>query len=266
MSEFQLFDELPAHIEAALRDSVEEFGVLVPVFVDQDGAVIDGHHRSRIADALGVTYETVTVEVDDEEHALRIAHTLNADRRQLSTADRLKAAARLRERGHSYRAIGEALGTSKSQVERDLAEVSREGQLEQPSRVVGIDGKSRPAARSTSVADPQAGRDPSTRRPADELIAEQRVARDRAASPAAEAPPVPPESLPGARDRNYVSAFLKAAAVGTKAVAYDAEHLAELLTPEQVAVVDDLATGAAAFAARLKRARSGLRAIDGGNR
>jgi ParB-like chromosome segregation protein Spo0J len=65
---FQLFDALPAHVEDALRVSIERFGVLVPVAKDQHGNMIDGHHRARIADALGVRYrvDVMTVADDDE--------------------------------------------------------------------------------------------------------------------------------------------------------------------------------------------------------
>lgn len=174
MSSLQLFDALPAHIEAALRDSIEEFGVLVPVFVSQHGEIIDGHHRSRIAREVGVGFETVVLDVDDEEHALRLAYTLNSDRRQLSTEDRVAAAARLRQRGHSYRAIGEALGVSEGAVRKDVAaEELRTGTQLSPDRVVGIDGKSRPAkvtereSRSTTVDTPAAA-DPARQAQIDE--------------------------------------------------------------------------------------------------
>jgi len=56
----------------------------------------------------------------------------------------------LREQGHSLRAIAGAVGASKSQVERDAAEVSHVGQV--PAEVTGQDGKRYPARRPTIVA------------------------------------------------------------------------------------------------------------------
>ncbi len=53
---FQLFDPLPPAVEAALRASIDRFGVLVPVAKDQHGNITDGHHRVRIADELGIEY------------------------------------------------------------------------------------------------------------------------------------------------------------------------------------------------------------------
>jgi hypothetical protein len=44
----QPFAQLSSPIEAALRASIQRFGVLVPITTDQNGTVIDGHHRQRI--------------------------------------------------------------------------------------------------------------------------------------------------------------------------------------------------------------------------
>jgi ParB-like chromosome segregation protein Spo0J len=149
---YQLFDALPAHIEDALRASIERFGVLVPVVRDQHGNVIDGHHRARLADSLGVKYRVDVVSVDDEDEAREIARTLNADRRQLTEEQRRQIVRVLREQGHSVRAIAGALGVGKSTVADDAAQLSAAGQLEQPDRVRGLDGKSRPGTRPTIVA------------------------------------------------------------------------------------------------------------------
>src|SRR4051812_39932626 len=51
---FALFGPLEPATEAALRASIERFGVLVPVTFDQRGRILDGHHRWRMAAELGV--------------------------------------------------------------------------------------------------------------------------------------------------------------------------------------------------------------------
>lgn len=241
MSDRQLFDALPAHIESALRDSIEEFGVLVPVFVDQDGEVIDGHHRSRIATSLGVEFDTVTVEVADEEHALRIAHTLNADRRQLSATQRIEAAARLREKGHSYRAIGEALGTSHTQAKRDAAGVT-DVPPESPPEVRGRDGKSYPAS------------------------------RPEPAEHADEGPPPPPSPDVGewvdgstsVQDAKYLHEFAKAMARSDDFLSYDPERIGAIGSDHEVSSLAELLQSTTEFVNRVKRARSGLRVMNGG--
>src|SRR5258708_8232803 len=84
----QLFDALPAHIEAALEASIERFGVLVPVVTDQHGTILDGHHRKAIADRLGVKYRVDIIWTGSSEDRAEIARTLNADRRQLTEDQR----------------------------------------------------------------------------------------------------------------------------------------------------------------------------------
>lgn len=146
---FQLFDALDPATEAALRASIERFGVLVPIAVDQHGNVLDGHHRKRIAAELGVSWREDVHVVADEDEARSIAATLNTDRRQLDAEQRRKVVADLRQQGHSLRAIGNAVGVSQEQVRQDLATVK---DLTVPDRIIGKDGKSRPAKRTVVPA------------------------------------------------------------------------------------------------------------------
>jgi ParB-like chromosome segregation protein Spo0J len=118
---FQLFPMLDGATEAALRASIERFGVLVPVMVDQYGRIIDGHHRSRIADELGVRYQPVVHRVEDDEHAAAIAAEVNLHRRHLDVAQRRAVVLALAEQGHSQVAIADALKVSRDTVQRDLA-------------------------------------------------------------------------------------------------------------------------------------------------
>lgn len=146
----QLFDALPSHIEDALRASINRFGVLVPVVKDQHGETLDGHHRSRIADELGVKYRVDVVTVSSEDEAREIARTLNADRRQLDEEQRRAVVVELRRHGHSYRAIGGALGVSHTQARNDVEAARLETTFQsqdEPERVVRQGGGSYPAKR-----------------------------------------------------------------------------------------------------------------------
>lgn len=144
----QLFEALPRPVEDALRESIQRFGVLVPVVRDQHGRMIDGRHRARMADALGVKYRVDVVTVADDAEAQEIQRTLNADRRQLTEEQRREVAAALRAEGHSLRAIAGALGVSHEQVRQDVSGVN---DLTPDDRVRGSDGKSYPARRPTVV-------------------------------------------------------------------------------------------------------------------
>jgi hypothetical protein len=145
VNEIQPFPPLAPAIEKALRQSITRFGVIVPVVKDQHNRILDGHHRARIADELGVSYRVRTINVADDAEAQTIARTLNADRRHLTEAQRREQAIFLRRSGHSVRAIAATVGVSKSQVDRDLATVPR-GTV--PEKSVGLDGKSRPSTRA----------------------------------------------------------------------------------------------------------------------
>jgi hypothetical protein len=144
----QLFPALDRATEAALRASIEKWGVLVPIAMDQHGRIIDGHHRSRIADELGVDYEVITHDIANDADAEELARTLNMDRRHLEPEQRRELVAHLRAEGHSYRAIGEALGVSHTQARSDSSGVK--DFPPEPERIVGRDGKSYPTSTPTS--------------------------------------------------------------------------------------------------------------------
>lgn len=156
-SPFQLFDALPGHIEDALRASIQRFGILVPVVRDQHDRIIDGHHRVRLAEELGVEYPVTVVTVANAREATEVARTLNADRRHLTPEQRREVVGHLRANGHSTRAIGAALGIDAKTVRNDLARGDQSPRddtqafnvenLTESDRVLGLDGKSYPAQR-----------------------------------------------------------------------------------------------------------------------
>jgi hypothetical protein len=152
VSKYQLFPALDRATEAALRDSIERFGVVYPVIKDEDGNIIDGHHRARIADELGLSY---TVEVCAGEVAAELAVDLNTVRRGGDVERRRQLVADLRAQGHSLRAIAGTVGTSQTQVARDLATVT---DVTVPDHTVGLDGKSRPSTRTVYVGDRRPGK------------------------------------------------------------------------------------------------------------
>ena len=51
---FQFMPPLLPSEYQALTESIRAHGVQVPVIVDENGAIIDGHHRDQIATELGV--------------------------------------------------------------------------------------------------------------------------------------------------------------------------------------------------------------------
>lgn len=122
----------------ALREDVRERGIVVPVLLDETGAVLDGHHRLRVAAELGL--EAVPFEVraglDDAEREA-LAYGLNLHRRHL-TPEVLRA---LRARGWSYRKIAETACVSESTVRGACSGEDNAA----PEQVTGLDGKTYPA-------------------------------------------------------------------------------------------------------------------------
>lgn len=119
---YQLFPNLTADEMEALTQDIRERGVLVPVEVDETGAILDGHHRAQIADSLGIDYPTVVREGWTEEQKLEHVFALNIARRHLSGHDRTAVISECRRRGMSLRAIARAVGVSKSTVGNVLNE------------------------------------------------------------------------------------------------------------------------------------------------
>lgn len=159
MTTYQLFDALPAHIEDALRASIERFGVLVPVVRDQHGTTIDGHHRARIADQLGVKYRIDVVTVAGEDEAREIAQHLNSRRRHLSGEQLREHIVMLAQRTTpsgvgelSQNEIAQVAGVSQQYVGQVLGDPQVTSTSTLPDSRRGADGKVYPSKRPTVVA------------------------------------------------------------------------------------------------------------------
>jgi hypothetical protein len=102
----------------ALRADIEAHGVLVPIDVDEEGTILDGHHRARAAAELGIDCPKRVVSGltagEKWDHALR----LNLQRRHLSSAQKrdLIREELLRAPSRSDRAIARLLGVDHKTV------------------------------------------------------------------------------------------------------------------------------------------------------
>lgn len=77
--------DLTEEEEAGLRESIRVHGVLQDVLTDEQGIIIDGHNRARIAGELGVPYETRTVSGLSPEARTDLAFSQNMAKRNLGT-------------------------------------------------------------------------------------------------------------------------------------------------------------------------------------
>jgi hypothetical protein len=150
-----------------LKASILEQGVLVPVDVDEDGVILDGHHRAMVAEALGVDCpRRVVAGLVDEGARRAYAVKVNITRRHLTQKARQELLGKLRAEGWSIRRIEAETGVPKSTVARDLAEPpvpsGTPAQHEPPvphgtpDRIIGEDGKTYPPTRPKAKQRPAA--------------------------------------------------------------------------------------------------------------
>lgn len=116
---YQLLPDLGTSEYEALREDIRRRGVLVPVELDENGEILDGHNRAAIAAELGIDYPTVVraglTEDDKYQHVL----ALNLARRHLSREQRIELHTTLRARGLSFPTIARMTGYGVGTVHRD---------------------------------------------------------------------------------------------------------------------------------------------------
>ena len=126
--------------------------MLVPIEADEDGAILDGHHRGRACLELGIKDWPSIIRLGlSEEQKIEHALTLNLTRRHLTREQRREVVLTLRQKGWSSTRIAERLGVSDQTVLNDLA-TSKNLEVALPDRVIGKDGKCRPVSRPAVMA------------------------------------------------------------------------------------------------------------------
>jgi len=81
---YQVLPELDAEEYRALKEDIRKNGIIVPITVDGDGQIIDGHHRYKAAQELGIDDPPMQVRDDLDSDAKRsLAWRLNMQRRHV---------------------------------------------------------------------------------------------------------------------------------------------------------------------------------------
>lgn len=149
---YQTMPPLSPDEYAELRDSILKHGITVPVIVDEQGNVIDGHHRVTIARELDITYPTRVLAGLSEEEKLDQSVMLNIARRQLTRDQRRSIIAEQLKRHpeKSNREHARQVGVDHKTVNSIRESLESTGEIPQLDRTVGADGKERPATRPTA--------------------------------------------------------------------------------------------------------------------
>ncbi|WP_099864709.1 MT-A70 family methyltransferase [Pararhizobium haloflavum] len=161
---YQLLPPLSADDRAALEASIVQHGVLVPVEYDENGEILDGHHRVEICESLGLVDWPRFVRkglAEDEKRTL--ARELNVSRRHLNAEQkRALIADQLRDTPSiSSRAIAAMLGAHHSTVEKVRKDLEATGEISQLDATEGLDGRERPrkAIRTAFMPEPDNARE-----------------------------------------------------------------------------------------------------------
>ncbi len=67
MTTYQVMPPIGAATMDALRSSIEKYGIIVPIVVDHEGNVVDGHQRLEIANELGIHFRLIVI-VPEQRH------------------------------------------------------------------------------------------------------------------------------------------------------------------------------------------------------
>ena len=119
--EFQGMAALDAWTYEDLKADIQENGVEVPIVVNQDYVIVDGHNRFAIAQELGIV-DSLPVEVHTYGSVAATqaaAIRLNVNRRQIGKDQRNQYVIQMRElMGMTQREVADRLGISQRHVSR----------------------------------------------------------------------------------------------------------------------------------------------------
>ena len=153
-SKYQIFPALTAEEYQGLKDSIAQRGVDVPIIVDDDGEIIDGLHRDKACDELGIFCPREVRHFNSEAEKYELVLTLNSKRRQLNRKQKeaLIQAYLLKDPriadNHLANLIG---GVSKNKVEQVRAKLVAGCLIDNVTRRRGADGKSYAAKRQPRI-------------------------------------------------------------------------------------------------------------------
>ena len=143
----RLLPDLPPAEYESLKQSISCCGVRVPIIVDQDGKIIDGWHRDRACNELGIHCPREIRHFDSDAERLEVAISLNTNRRHLTRAQKREIVASLLKTDPSINDnhLGEIVGVSKNTVASVREELESTRQIDKLEQRRGRDGKDRPA-------------------------------------------------------------------------------------------------------------------------
>jgi ParB-like chromosome segregation protein Spo0J len=165
---FQVMPDLSPEEYAALKNSIAERGVEVPIVEDAAGNIIDGHHRKRAWEelkALGfdladLPRETRT-DLGTDQAKRDLALSLNLQRRHLNRQQRKEviSSALKATPERSDRWLADVVGADHKTISSVRRHLEVRGEIPQVNRLYGKDGKSYVRLRGSRYEDEDRRRD-----------------------------------------------------------------------------------------------------------
>ena len=152
---YQVMPSMPPEQFEALKADIAERGVLVPIDVDEQGYLLDGHHRYRACTELGITdFPTVVRPGLTEEERRIFARKSNMLRRHLSRKQvRELIAEQLKDTpSWANNRIAQVLGADSKTVKAVRERLERTSEIPKLDKLVGADGKARPVKQKRPAA------------------------------------------------------------------------------------------------------------------
>ena len=152
---YQVMPSMPPEQFAALKADIAERGVLVPIDVDEEGHILDGHHRYRACVELGITdFPTIVRPGLSEEERRIFARKSNMLRRHLNRKQvRELIAEQLKDTPDwANNRIGQVLGADSKTVQAVRHALELTSEIPKFDKLIGADGKARPVKQNRPLA------------------------------------------------------------------------------------------------------------------
>jgi len=159
---YQVMPSMPAEQFEALKADILERGILTPIDIDEKGVVLDGHHRLKACQELGITqYPTIIRPGLTEEEKRMFARKSNMMRRHL---DRKQIQAIIKYQlidtpNWADNRIGKELGVDGKTVKAIRKKLEATSEIPKLDKLIGSDGKERPLKKPSIMTASEEERD-----------------------------------------------------------------------------------------------------------
>jgi site-specific DNA-methyltransferase (adenine-specific) len=153
-SPYQILPDLLPQEYEALKASIAERGVDIPIIVDNKGNIIDGFHRQRACDELGIFCPQEVRQFATEAEKYGLVLRSNCRRRQLNRKqkEKLIEVYLLRDPQIADNSLGDLIGVSKNTVAKVRTHLVATRQIDKFEKLRGRDGKERPSKYKRIIA------------------------------------------------------------------------------------------------------------------